>query len=250
MPTIIATPKDGNANSYLTLALANAFFNDTLRESVWEGFDDADKQRALIQATREIESLRLAGEPYDTSTPQALHFPRKGEEYRTSVEEDFTSSYGVAVSLGRTVIVSGSETVETTDGATEYTKDTDYTMGYAAGTITVLAAGSMADDTEYHITYDYEAAPEAIEDALCEQALWLLQKTLAADLIDREALQQQGVASISIDGHSESYRGYRERVLGPKAQRLMEPYILRIGKVMPRGRTAAYSKPSPIAEPD
>jgi len=250
MPTIVATPKDGNANSYLTLALADEYFNDTLREAVWEGYDDADKQRALIEACVQIESLRLYGEKYDRSTPQALHFPRAGEEYRQVIDEAFTSDYGVAVSLDRAEIVSGSETVETTDEATEYTKDTDYTMQHTAGTVTVLSTGSMDDATGYQITYDCWGTPKAVEAAQCEQALWLLQKRDSGTLLDREALQEQGVTSIGIDGHSESYSGQRRQVLGPGARQLMEPYINRTAHISPRGDGGGHIKPSPIAEPD
>lgn len=72
-------------------------------------------------------------------------------------DESFTSSLDVAVSLDNEGIVQYSEKVTTTAGTTTYTKDTDYTMDYAAGTITVLSTGSMADETEYYIDYLYYA---------------------------------------------------------------------------------------------
>lgn len=69
--------------------------------------------------------------------------------------ESFTSSHGVAVSLDYTGIQQYSERVTTTAGTTTYTRDTDYTMDYVAGTITVLATGSMATATAYYIDYLY-----------------------------------------------------------------------------------------------
>ena len=85
------------------------------------------------------------------------------EEFTRSVSpllitnESFTSSHDVAVSLNNQAIMQYSETVTTTDGATTYTRDTDYTMSYSAGTITVLSTGSMSDATGYYIDYSHSA---------------------------------------------------------------------------------------------
>ena len=83
------------------------------------------------------------------------------EEFQRNVEstivtdESFTSSHDTAVSLDQTGLVQYSETVTTTDGATTYTRGTDYTINYVAGTITVDSTGSMADATAYEIDYLY-----------------------------------------------------------------------------------------------
>ena len=68
-------------------------------------------------------------------------------------DESFTSDHDVAVSLDNTAILQFSETVTTTAGTTTYTKDTDYSMDYVAGTITVLSTGAMSDATAYYIDY-------------------------------------------------------------------------------------------------
>ena len=70
----------------------------------------------------------------------------------TVTDEDFTADTGVAVSLANHPIEYDSETVETTDAATTYTRDTDYTMDYSNGTITALSTGDMTE-IEYHISY-------------------------------------------------------------------------------------------------
>jgi len=70
-------------------------------------------------------------------------------------DESFTSDEDVAVSLDNKAILQYSETVTTTDGATTYTRDTDYTMSYTSGTITVLSTGSMSDATAYEVDYLY-----------------------------------------------------------------------------------------------
>ena len=74
----------------------------------------------------------------------------------TITDETFTSDDGVAVSLDNTAIVQYSETVtDDTDHTTVYTRDTDYTIDYVAGTITVDAAQAMADATDYYVDYIY-----------------------------------------------------------------------------------------------
>lgn len=68
-------------------------------------------------------------------------------------DETFESSDDTAVSLDYQGIVQFSETVTTTAGTTTYVRDTDYTMVYADGTITIDSTGSMADATDYYIDY-------------------------------------------------------------------------------------------------
>jgi hypothetical protein len=70
-------------------------------------------------------------------------------------DEDVTVVSATAVALDNTGIQQYSETVTTTAGTTTYVRDTDYTMDYVAGTITMLAGGSMTTATAYHIDYLY-----------------------------------------------------------------------------------------------
>ncbi len=94
---LTCTPGGASDNSYATLAQANAQFDGTLRDTEWTGYDTADREAALIQATAEIERLGgVKAKPYDPTRPrfpgtpyqryevasetyttlQALHFPR------------------------------------------------------------------------------------------------------------------------------------------------------------------------------
>jgi len=74
----------------------------------------------------------------------------------TIEDETWTSDDGVAVSLDNKAIVQYSETIcDDADQTTTYTRDTDYTMAYPAGTITIDAAQAMADTTEYYANYEY-----------------------------------------------------------------------------------------------
>ena len=236
MPTIIAAPGAGNANSYATLALADHHFDQSLQAAGWNAQSDSDKQAALIGATRAIERLRLGGLREDTTTPQALHFPRAQDTDRTVSLEAFTSDADVAVQLLRTGINDDSETVEDSDG-TEYTATTDYTIDEDAGTITVLGTGTMSDATTYYISYGY-AIPERVERATCEQAYDLLMESQGGggtDLpVDHQALQAAGVKEFALDGMAVTYTGPGS-ALCEAAMELLTGYTTRTAKIMPRG---------------
>lgn len=63
-------------NSYLSLADAEAYFAARLRATAWASASDADKETALLQACRAIESLVPNWEGAPTVTGQALQWPR------------------------------------------------------------------------------------------------------------------------------------------------------------------------------
>ena len=72
--TINATLKSETANSYVTLSEANDYFDTSPDSSTWTNKTDDQKKRALISATRWIETLVFYGERCDED--QALKFPR------------------------------------------------------------------------------------------------------------------------------------------------------------------------------
>ena len=75
--TIDATLQGASANSYVTLAEANAYFETVPHDEHWTGSDDA-KNRVLITATRYLDNFEYYGER--CTTTQALKWPRK--EYK------------------------------------------------------------------------------------------------------------------------------------------------------------------------
>ena len=72
--TIIATIKSETANSYVTLAEANTYFETVPDSSTWTNKTDDQKNRALIAATRWIDTFVFYGDRCDNG--QALKFPR------------------------------------------------------------------------------------------------------------------------------------------------------------------------------
>ena len=76
--TITATLSSATANSYVTLAEANTYFETVPDSSTWTNKTDDQKNRALISATRWIDSLVFYGDRCDNG--QALKFPRNNYE--------------------------------------------------------------------------------------------------------------------------------------------------------------------------
>ena len=72
--TITATLSSATANSYVTLAEANTYFETVPDSSTWTNKTDDQKTRALIAATRWIDTLVYYGDRCDNG--QALKFPR------------------------------------------------------------------------------------------------------------------------------------------------------------------------------
>jgi hypothetical protein len=90
--------------------------------------------------------------PIDQITPEEF---ARDVMTKKITDEEFTSDHDVAVSLDNVAVLQYSETVTNSTGTTTYTRDTDYTMAYADGQITVLSTGSMADATTFEIDYIY-----------------------------------------------------------------------------------------------
>ena len=71
--TINATLKSATANSFVTLAEANTYFETVPDSSTWDDKTDDQKNRALISATRWIDTLNFYGDrcmevKYNTSS--------------------------------------------------------------------------------------------------------------------------------------------------------------------------------------
>lgn len=72
--TINATIKSETANSYVTLTEANSYFETVPDSSTWTNKTDDQKNRALIAATRWIDTFVFYGDRCDSG--QSLKFPR------------------------------------------------------------------------------------------------------------------------------------------------------------------------------
>ena len=74
--TIVATAKSASANSYVTLAEAEAYFVGRSGTTSWDNETTDNKNRALVTATNRLEQVDYHGTPTDSS--QRLKWPRVG----------------------------------------------------------------------------------------------------------------------------------------------------------------------------
>ena len=121
-------------------------FDAALRASLDGDSTDWPDAICLASITKAASDMDRLGLPAEGIYDLSLLF--------TVTDEDFTSDFDTVVELDNKPIESGSESVETTNGVTKYVINTDYTMDYSNGTITVLSTGLMADSTPYHISYN------------------------------------------------------------------------------------------------
>lgn len=73
--SIIATAGAANANSYITLAEAQAYADSDIDSSQWDTASVDQRTRALITATRNLDLIGYVGTR--STTTQALAWPRK-----------------------------------------------------------------------------------------------------------------------------------------------------------------------------
>lgn len=83
MATLVATPGAHNANSYITVAEADAYFEGRMNARPWVEAGEPAKVQALLQATRRLDAEQYTGSPvkYLEGTTvagegQALKWPR------------------------------------------------------------------------------------------------------------------------------------------------------------------------------
>lgn len=115
--------------------------------------DLSDSGNAEISASEVQAAIRQAIYDLNRHMPQQKIYELTLDFQVT--DESFTSDYGIAVSLNNKPIRYTSESVHAdSGGGTKYVRDTDYTIDYSNGTITVLSTGSISDSTTVYIDYD------------------------------------------------------------------------------------------------
>lgn len=74
--TIVATAKSTTANSYVTLAEAEAYILGRTGNTTWDAASNDTKNRALVESTNRLETEEYRGS--QTTTTQRLQWPRMG----------------------------------------------------------------------------------------------------------------------------------------------------------------------------
>ena len=81
MSLIISEKGSSTANSYISLEEADLYFSTRLNSSEWESADTTNREKALIMATRILDTLSFSGRKWKDGSPedkdyQALQWPR------------------------------------------------------------------------------------------------------------------------------------------------------------------------------
>jgi hypothetical protein len=88
--TLVATAGASNANTYITLADAETYFESRLHKADWDSASDGDKNIALAWATRLLDSqVEWAGAKYTES--QSLRWPRSSVYTSDGEDVDYDS---------------------------------------------------------------------------------------------------------------------------------------------------------------
>jgi len=110
--SIIATPGAADANSYITLAEAQAYADGDIDAVEWYAASTDQRTRALITATRNLDLVGFVGTR--STTTQALAWPRK--DFKTTEKtyaddeipaEIKTATWELAKSLVKDMVVAG-----------------------------------------------------------------------------------------------------------------------------------------------
>ncbi len=232
-----AIPTHPEANSYLTLAEANDLMNNRSSMSAeWTALTDDQKEKVLIIATRQIDTLRFFHEliyrtPQDYRNKQALKFPRTNTREYSGKVDSVSTNYLIDADLanrqdlpddyynkGAVIIYSGT-------GKGKTYGVTDFDM--ATGKVTIDGTFSPAiDDTSWYRLV--EAVPVEVKYACLEQALYIINGGG-----ERAKLQSEGVQSYSIGDLSETFGdgggGSMNLPLSTEAKGYLSRLISRIG---------------------
>lgn len=75
---ITSTPGDAESNSYVSVSEADTYFSMSYGQNAWGTLDLSVKETLLVQSTRLLDSVYLWSGLIDSSSTQALRWPRIG----------------------------------------------------------------------------------------------------------------------------------------------------------------------------
>jgi hypothetical protein len=234
---LITTPSDPSANSYVTLAEANAYFEDRSDVSDWTSLTDDQKEAVLKLATKHIDTFRFHGNeimplPAYYRDKQRLKFPRTTARKKSGVVDSAGNDYFIDSARADEqhepddFWIDGCVIIKDGTGKGQTRKISDFDM--ATGKITVSENWTTNPDT----TSDYlvvEKIQKEVKDATCEQAFYI---TNGGG--ERAKMQAEGVASYDIGDLSETFRdgmGAGKIAISNEAKGLLKGIYTIIGKL-------------------
>ncbi len=236
--SLISIPTLETANSYVTLAEAEAYLINRQDISNWSSLTDAQKEAILIMATNHIDSFRFFGceiidRPEYYRDKQKLKFPRtKNSRTQSGTPDTIGDNYIIDSDRvdnssepndfwndGAIIITDG-----TGKGQTRKVSDFDF----VTGKITVSEIWTTNPDTtsQYYLV---QKIPDDVKNATYEQALFIA-KTVDSE---REVMQASGVTEYKIGDLMEKFGGVGSGKVNMSnvAQSYLSGFISKIGRI-------------------
>ena len=155
MPDVIATPGATNANSYATIAEANAYHATHLYASAWTSASLTTKEIALIMATRLMDTMyEWENEP--TEEDQALLWPRHAMLRRNQI--DWVEDDEIPIELKQATAEFARQLIEG-DRSADNAVDTQGLRSLTAGSVSLSFKDSVqpkvVPDAVYNLIPDH-----------------------------------------------------------------------------------------------
>lgn len=233
MPTLNADPTSRAANSYVTLAMANSYFDDRITSDNWTAATDDNKKRALIEAAKRIDTYRFHGTK--VYYRQIMQWPRYPYSRVVSGVADAGSTNTLLIDTD----LANSDLYENLDwqyaglriinGTNQNEARLISSFNVSTGTLTVDTIGSTVFSAALDTSSEYqliEQIPKEVRDAQCELALWLIDQGES-----RNTQVDPNVKGELIGDYSVEYReGVGIDVIMPDFVRnMLDEYISAIG---------------------
>lgn len=231
------TPTAPTADSYVTLAEANAIVANRADVTDWDALTNDQKEAVLKQATQQIDSMRFfhgkyVPQPQWYRDKQALTFPWARAEAASGRADSGTTTTMTDNALanltnrpddywngGAIIITEG-----TNKGLTR--KITDFVM--STGVVTFDAFPSAIDSTSTYVLV--AAVPIEVKQATVEQAI-----SITRGAGRRAQLRAEGVKRYRIDDVEEEFFGGGGQAAGApisgEARGILRGFVSRIGRL-------------------
>lgn len=228
--TVNARPTDPNANSYVTVAEATAYFDDRLASDGWTSASDAEKAKALFEATRRVDRFRYFREKFRRNPEQALEFPRSDALHIGGSVDEVTSATEIIDETFANQEQYPDDffngwAIEMRGGSYQYQIRlvTDFVRATGAFTIETFG-GVLTVNDDFHLI---EKVPDLVKYAIFETALWLVNGGEEEGDIDPH-VKQHSIGKFSetfVDGAGGEVK------LPRKAYAYLQKFISRIGQI-------------------
>jgi hypothetical protein len=220
---------DSNQDSYVNASQADIYFGKRVESDEWDALTTIDKEETLKQATKDIDRFNFIGEKYYDS--QVLAFPRQDHD-------TITGNCGTPItktSFRNTSLYSDTYNKYPTNyfkyGTVHITSATPLnnirvieSSNALNGSITASAfSATPTTNTKFIV---FVPIHKDIQDAQCEQALFILKNAGSVD--DISSYRNLGARSVSIGDVSITFDNSNEiRVVSPVAKKLISRFIKR-----------------------